>query len=93
MAIIYFCIYFIFLILYGYKGIRQLKVQYANLIFKDKKLFNDLAIDDIKDINNIKFSPEKEKIDRKDFRRRTTSKSLRRLSKKNYILIWIKKNY
>ncbi len=57
-------------------------MQYANLIFKDKKLFNDLAIDDIKDINNIKFSPEKEKIDRKDFRRRSTSKSLRRLSKK-----------
>ena len=82
ISIIYFCIYFIFLIIYSRKGIRQLKIEYARILFNDKRKFSDIENNIIEEKHDtIKFAKEKSINDKRDFRKRSTSKSLGKFGK------------
>ena len=86
IAIIFFCFYFIFLIIYGKEGIRQLKIHFARLIFKKNIVSshstkNDNQIIDVKQ-NNI--SRNRNELEKRDLRKRSTAKSLTKLFDEGY---------
>ena len=84
IAIIYFLIYLLFLILYSREGIKNLKLEYARIMFgnKRKSIDNEIKDDDNKISEkqmNIMLSPEK---NGRNFRRRTTCNTLNKYDTK-----------